>query len=499
MHFPKKLLLSLSLIMIAACASGPLAPKPVTDHPYVSQEAGMHIDHYNTATTDLAMPAADLPVEVQHYSPRLKKSKTNGGTLFPRQCLNWMVDPQGRRVTVGCRVSNFSILDGFYFSIGHFDENYQPVSWYKFTKVNLSRLIKKDLPLNIAYFMMDDQGRVIVAQNGGISFIKVNNSGKVVLDQYFDLSKFVKKDTRLAQAIPDYNGNYWVMGLGKRDVKTRKLDESAVLFYVSSEGEVLDMHRFDGEILENGMSVDSTGVYIVTDFAMYKFAFSDETGITNIFRNEYERATSYKPGVISFEGCGTTPTLHGVNDDLVTITDNADGRVNLLVYNRADGRLICKTPLFKEGISANENSVIAYGDSVIVQNWYNAPHVFEAKKDIRQMEPGLVRIDIRSDRSGSDLIWENYDIKSTSTAKLSTKTGLIYVPTMSEEKDDRGDYLEDRIYQISYIDFETGAEENRITYHKGKKFRQIAMPICAGPDGEMIQPTASGFAVIKNK
>src|SRR5690606_2096994 len=114
-----------------------------------------------------------------------------------------------------------------------------------------------------------------------------------------------------------------------------------------------------------------------------------------------------KAGTISFEGSGTTPTLH--QDDLVTLVDNADEKVNLLVYDRTDhgreqGRLICKVPLFESYKSSVENTVVVHHNSIIVQNWHKAPKYLGS---LRKMEPGMWRIDVREGRSGCDIIWKN--------------------------------------------------------------------------------------------
>ncbi len=84
----------------------------------------------------------------------------------------------------------------------------------------------------------------------------------------------------------------------------------------------------------------------------------------------YDRGTRQKPGQLS-QGSGTTPTLIG--KDLVAITDNAEPRMNVLFYKRdgnARNRLLCKAPVFAAGASATENSLVAAGHSVIVENNY---------------------------------------------------------------------------------------------------------------------------------
>ena len=72
-------------------------------------------------------------------------------------------------------------------------------------------------------------------------------------------------------------------------------------------------------------------MYIVSDHKMYAM-LADPQGMPQVLWEEsYDRGSGRKVGTIN-QGSGTTPTLIG--DEYLTITDNADGRINLLVYRR---------------------------------------------------------------------------------------------------------------------------------------------------------------------
>jgi hypothetical protein len=80
------------------------------------------------------------------------------------------------------------------------------------------------------------------------------------------------------------------------------------------------------------------------------------------WREVYDRGTRLKPGQSAPNiGSGTTPTLMG--RDFVTITDNADPQMHVLVYRRAavvDGpRLVASVPVFGAGEGCTENSLVA--------------------------------------------------------------------------------------------------------------------------------------------
>ena len=113
------------------------------------------------------------------------------------------------------------------------------------------------------------------------------------------------------------------------------------------------------------------GVFIVSDYAMYRFDAAPDGTPQITWREAYDRGTPPpKPGQIQV-GSGTTPTLMGT--DFVTIADNANP-IDVLVYRRAaqvqGSRLVCKVPVFEENASATENSLIATNQSIVVENNY---------------------------------------------------------------------------------------------------------------------------------
>ncbi|NEE49099.1 hypothetical protein G3M55_31420, partial [Streptomyces sp. SID8455] len=108
------------------------------------------------------------------------------------------------------------------------------------------------------------------------------------------------------------------------------------------------------------------------DHALYSFT-ADADGTPRIqWRQTYDRGTGTKPGSVN-QGSGTTPDLFGTGGEYVAITDNADDRMNVLVYRRgmdvpADRRLVCSVPVFGSGRSTTDNSLISWGDSLVVEN-----------------------------------------------------------------------------------------------------------------------------------
>ena len=69
-----------------------------------------------------------------------------------------------------------------------------------------------------------------------------------------------------------------------------------------------------------------------------------------------------------------------MGDKYVTITDNGQPRMHVLVYSRDNGELVCSEPVFQPGRASNENSLIATDKSIIVENNFGY-------KELRRIRP----------------------------------------------------------------------------------------------------------------
>lgn len=153
--------------------------------------------------------------------------------------------------------------------------------------------------------------------------------------------------------------------------------------------------------------------------------------------------------IVEDDGSGTTLTL--VGDEHVIIVDNDPEQVNLLAFSQKDGTLISKIPLFEPGKGAVENSVVAYGNHLVVGNTYGYTDPFVENPTAG----GIMRIDF-GEESGTYAPVEgwpatgHFDAK-TATPKLSTSRGLIYVYTRAEEAVDGH-----HDWQLTAVDFRTG-------------------------------------------
>jgi hypothetical protein len=217
------------------------------------------------------------------------------------------------------------------------------------------------------------------------------------------------------------------------------------------------VHDEPFEQIQNSFSVGPDGIYMVTNVGLYKFWFNEKTRrveldpkwAPNYAKGDllYENDRKIKPGHLN-NGSGTTPTL--IDDRFVAIVDNAPGQVNLNVFRQEDGTLVSKLPLFNAHAGAVENSVVAYGDHLVVGNTYGYVDPF-----IENPTPGgIMRFDYDAEkgeythRKGWPAVGA-FDGK-TATPKLSTANGLFYVYHRDMLAEGHHDW------QLTAVDFRTG-------------------------------------------
>jgi hypothetical protein len=258
----------------------------------------------------------------------------------------------------------------------------------------------------------------------------------------------------------------------QQDSPTEMIDKFKSIFIESEETR---------EEIQNSFSVGSDGVYIVSNYALYKLRFNEEKETIEMdpkweknFREGvliYANDHKIKPGQLS-AGSGTTPTL--TDDRFVTICDNDSGSVNMCVFSQETGDLVFKHKLFPETGGAVENSVVAYKNSIIVGNTYGYTDVFKENPT----PGGILRFDYNEDLKSFKKV-ENwpasgvYDGK-TATPKLSTSTGLIYVYNRSDQ-----DYNGHHDWQVTAIDYVTGLRVFYIKpyFNKGEFDDNVSLPL----------------------
>jgi len=445
----------------------PLPPLPMPLHPVQDNRgySGAHGDSYNSGVIPAAGP---LGKNLQVYSRMFGEG--------PAFCSTQQFDLKGRIVTVCVGSAG-------------------PTKLLLLDSNALEILAVHELPPMAGfYFRMDQHGRVAVpAGDLSVQIFDVDEAESQPswrLVKRYDIKNAIPESLRGSplkdfqntgpattplDLVADWQGNWWFSVL-----------KPATVGYVDRNGQV-HARVFKGEKVENGLAADPDGIYVASSKKLYGLrAGSDGIEVFASFPYESgqgERSLS--------SGSGTTPVLFG--NKLIAFGDNADPRPNALVYRLDDvpdeERLICKIPVFKPGLSNLENSFIGYDHSIVIENNFG----FKVMGDSSKGEPGFVRIDVRPDLSGCDVVWENYNVRAGTGAKLSLKTGLIYVHELLM---DTGDVM---AWYITAIDFETGEMVWRKYAGSGKQWDNAMLTMSIGPDGLLTSGMYAGIMAVRDK
>lgn len=264
------------------------------------------------------------------------------------------------------------------------------------------------------------------------------------IEKEWNIAPHLPKGSFIQDAIPDYEGNIWFV--------TRFGQVSFV-----DKSDKVHVTTIKGEEINNTIAISGDGVFINTNFAQYKFGINEEGNPYPVWRTEYDRGTSQKPGSI-LQGSGTTPTLldvprtDGSTARLVAITDHAGDRIHIVIYNRDTGDIISETPLFDHGHSVTENSLIAYDRSFIIENNFaETGSAFLTKNPTGY--PGVARVEVNADATDAKLVWESREASPSTVPKLSTKNGLVYLYTREINEDIPKKAV---AWYLTAIDYETG-------------------------------------------
>jgi hypothetical protein len=451
----------------------PLGPAALPQHPFMARRgaSNMHVDSFTSNTYGWSGPLGKSP-EVA--------SRAMG--VLGGECPTVNFDRLGRIITVcvSHRTPSLLLLD--------------PQS--------LTVLARYDLParrtplLRIrkmmndtsggAYFYIDHRDRAVVGTADGsieiIALAETLDGVEFKRVERIDLAPVLTRDDgsldKTTAVLPDFEGNLWFVA------------RYGTIGVVSKERKVRAV-RLRGEEIENSFSVGPDGTYVVSDHALYRLEH-DALGPRVVWREAYDRGTKRKIGQIN-QGSGTTPTLLG--EHYVAIADNAEPRMNVVVMRRdrqATERVVCRTPVFRAGQSATENTFIGYGRSLIVEN--NAGYdLFTTMRGGKTSAPGVARLDVRQDESGCDVVWESQEISQTTVPKLSTENGLVYLYTKLPGAPQSGD-----AYYFTALDFRTGKTVYRVLTGTGVRYDNNWAAIALAPDGSAFVGVLNGLIRVRD-
>lgn len=334
------------------------------------------------------------------------------------------------------------------------------------------------------YAVLDNADRVVLPTADGRitrwSVAAADGAPEITLVDEFDVSSALADGEAINSAVPDATGPLWIVG---RDATVAVLDFST--------GEV-HATRFKGADIENSLAVGKDGgAYVVSSAALYRMEIVDGAPRV-VWEQTYDRGTRKKPGQTS-RASGTTPTLFE-DESYVAITDNADPRMHVVVYRTdpdipAAEREVCRVPVFRAAASATDNSLIAMGRSLFVENNYGY-NLFTSTNG-RTSTPGLARIDVAEDGSGCSQVWSNDEISIPSVVSKGLAVGAIV--SYSKEASTAGIDA----WYFTAIDATTGELMWRRLAGTGVMFNNHYAATYVGADGTIYTGVLGGLVALR--
>lgn len=328
------------------------------------------------------------------------------------------------------------------------------------------------------YFYLDDQDRGVLSTNTNHVWIVSVQDQSVplfVLDRSFDLTSAVAPPDCLVSVLPDWSGRLWFLS---------RAGTVGTIDRISGAIQTLET----GELMANSFAVaDDGGVFIVGEDSLYRFDAGPLGAPVVSWQVAYERVNVVKPGMLS-RGSGTSPTLIG--QDWVAIGDNADP-MHVEVYERGSGVRICRAPVFEQGASATENSLISIGNSLIVENNFGYATPLDAA-DGASTVGGIARVDFSPDEGTCEVAWTVPTISPTTVPKASAATGMVY-PYTKQPRADRTDP-----WYFTALDVHTGQTVYQRLTGMGYLYNNHYAPVSIGPDGAAYVGALGGLIRIED-
>lgn len=469
-------------------------PEPVSgsaeQNPFLAAgtNATMHGSGYQSDTHLAAGP----------FGPDLEVRSWVSGNGITRQCSTFVYRSDGKPVIMCGGVTGFRmvLLDPDSLSaLASYDLPIRPSAFQSMIKRDMSVMMNDSS--GGAYMFLDNQDRLVFANSRQvvqrIAASQKDGQWRWVVEREWDLKPHVPHDCQnwdnwfpsgacdmITTVMPDHQGRYWWTTrygrIGTLDPQTGAVSQI----------------RLPGEEIQNALAMDGRAVYVLSDHAQYAFRAGQDGKPLLLWRSPYDRGTARKVGSIN-QGSGTTPTLLG--ERWITFADNADGRINVVVLRRGDGSSVCKVPVFQDGASATDNSMIGWGSSIILENNAGFTSAYQ-QTDWNAVVGGVVRIDVRANESGCDTVWNSPLRVPSVVPKLSAANGIAYFYSFDLVTGADGQQTQD--WSIVGLDFRTGKQVIKIPTGRGRKFDNNWASMSIAPNGDFYAGMTGGLVQVRS-
>jgi hypothetical protein len=341
------------------------------------------------------------------------------------------------------------------------------------------------------YFYLNNLDQVVVPTTTQLLDVFSTQNNQFTLVSSYNVGPAINNpDDVINSVLPDSSGNLWFM-TGSGVVGFVNTATTPATIVTTTLPDIPGSSPPTPETISKSLATDGNGgVYIVSDYAMYRFHAGPGNTIVQDWRTPYDRGTVQKPGQNQI-GSGTTPTVFtdSFGHEWVTIADNASPLMHVNVYNANTGALFAQQAVFSSlpNLSSCENSLIAVNDNIIIENNYGNV-TYQSTLYSQTTEPGVDRVAFDPTTGTSSVVWENSTVAIPSiVTQLSTADGLIY----TYAKNATGWYF-------AALDFNTGAvvAQTPVPWSNvagGAIANNFYSGLMIGPNGTAYVPTLGGL------
>ncbi len=470
-----------------AYLGSPASPAPISGIPAVAQNPFMapngtseiHNDEWQSDTYRYGGPLGKDPQTFSNY-------------LTPgRDCGSITFDSQGRVVAICISVSGPTLY------------MFDPNNLATLATFALPPRTPEDLLLNPnifqdfsagGYFYLDNRNEVITGTTNQHIYVIAENAGAPGFTLVHDFPLGLRSNEEITSQIPDSHGLLWFTARQDGVVGTLNLSTGAVHVIRLGSGA-------SGEITKSLAADTHGGIYIPTNVKLYRFVAGRDGTPTISWQVTYPNNGVSKPGQLD-AGTGTTPVVSGpyvgIDDnedptDVVIYRTAAHPTLTKIVHGRAKTvpapRQVCRVPVFQKGQSADENAMIAAGNSYLIENNYG--YQTPASVVGQSTAPGFARVDINSAGTGCRLVWTNTSVQVPSVvSKLSLANGLIYTYTTNSSTA--------QPWYWTALDFRTGRVVYQVLAGNGVGYNNNYSGIAISPGGTEYLGTLGGIIALRD-
>lgn len=312
---------------------------------------------------------------------------------------------------------------------------------YLLDPVTMATLATMDLPKSDIsllaggiYSYLDNQDRLVLVNANG-SLLRIAHSQQAGGTWQLTATESVAVGyPDVVGIVPDYQGNVWFA----TSQGTTAGAGAVVAYYSQSAGQTYPFTLPAGEQIANSISSSPAGVAVASTAALYLFRAQPTGGVTQVWRQPYDRGTARKPGQLSW-GTGSTPAFFGPDSgfEYLTITDNGSPQESMLVFRSIDGSPLGSIAFLTPSVnSGTENATLAVGASLYLTSTYGYeyPPGAATGPSVPTSAPfagGMQRVDVAPGGTGLTVVWQNQTLASAALPRLSTRDNLIYTVTYS--------------------------------------------------------------------